>query len=110
MFLGTASEIMKTVGDVFLELGLQKKDCMEMSWIESVVYFSFDLRGQSIDALIERQPWGKGYFKVKSDYVKKPIPEEEFAEIWKWCLQENVILQMEPHVSHPDFCGSVIMV
>ncbi|KAK9053802.1 hypothetical protein SSX86_024876 [Deinandra increscens subsp. villosa] len=97
LFLGTADELINVISDEFPELGLQENDCMEMSWIESVVYHSLYLRGQSIEALIERQPWPKDYYKFKSDYIKKPIPEEALANIWKWCLQENLILAMEPH-------------
>ncbi|KAJ0681450.1 putative tetrahydroberberine oxidase [Helianthus annuus] len=97
LFLGKADELMKIVSDGFPELGLLDKDCIEMSWIESVVYFSLYLRGQSVDALKERRPWPKDYYKFKSDYVKKPIPEEALAKIWKWCLEANLILGMEPH-------------
>ncbi|KAK1441608.1 hypothetical protein QVD17_07639 [Tagetes erecta] len=97
LFLGTTDELMKIVKDEFPQLGLQEKDCVEMSWIESVVYFSFYLTGESIDALIERRPWPKSYFKAKSDYVNKPIPEQAVNEIMKWCLHENVTLIMEPH-------------
>ncbi|KAI7750128.1 hypothetical protein M8C21_000988 [Ambrosia artemisiifolia] len=97
LFLGTAEELMKVVSDEFPELGLQEKDCREMSWIESVVYYSVYLRGQSVDALIERRPWPKDYYKFKSDYVKEPIPEQALEEIWKWCLEANLILAIEPH-------------
>nr|KAJ0207310.1 hypothetical protein LSAT_V11C500239600 [Lactuca sativa] len=97
LFLGTADELMAIVNETFPELGLQETDCIEMTWIESVVYFSVYLRGESIHALIERRPWPKSYNKFKSDYVKKPIPEDALEEIWKWCLKENLILAIEPH-------------
>ncbi|KAJ0681448.1 putative tetrahydroberberine oxidase [Helianthus annuus] len=97
LFLGTVEEFMKTVSDGFPELGLQQKDCTEMSWIESVVYYSIYFKGQNIETLIERRPQPKSYFKVKSDYVKNAIPEEALGEIFKWCLKENVMLAMEPH-------------
>ncbi|KAL4579382.1 hypothetical protein LXL04_015525 [Taraxacum kok-saghyz] len=97
LFLGTADKLMETMNDRFPELGLQETDCIEMSWIESVVYFSGYLRGESIEALKERRPWPKSYSKGKSDYVREPIPEEAFEDIWKWCLQENVLVVIEPH-------------
>ncbi|CAH1428109.1 unnamed protein product [Lactuca virosa] len=97
LFLGTADELMAIVNETFPELGLQETDCIEMSWIESVVYFSVYLRGESIHALIERRPWPKSYNKFKSDYVQKPISEDALEEIWKWCLEENLILAIEPH-------------
>lgn len=98
LFLGTADKLIEIVEDRFPELGLQKTDCIEMSWIESVVYFSGYLSGEGIDALRDRslRPWPKSYSVAKSDYVKKPIPEEAFEDIWKWCLQENLLLVIEP--------------
>ncbi|KAI3691067.1 hypothetical protein L2E82_49283 [Cichorium intybus] len=97
LFLGTSDELIKVLSETFPELGLQETDCIEMTWIESVVYHSVYLRGESIEALIERRPWPKSYYKFKSDYVQKPIPEDALEEIWKWCLQENLILAIEPH-------------
>ncbi|KVH87590.1 Berberine/berberine-like protein [Cynara cardunculus var. scolymus] len=98
LFLGMTNELMTIVNEQFPELQLHKSDCIEMSWIESVIYFSVFLKGETIDSLIERRMWPKNYFKVKSGYVKKPIPEETLEEIWKWCLQEeNTSLLVEPH-------------
>ncbi|KAI3506138.1 hypothetical protein L1887_28494 [Cichorium endivia] len=97
MFLGTADKLIETVNDRFPELGLQETDCIEMTWIESVVYFSGYLGGEGIDALKERRPWPKSYSKGKSDYVQKPISEEAFEDIWKWCLHENLLIVIEPH-------------
>ncbi|KAK9055290.1 hypothetical protein SSX86_026372 [Deinandra increscens subsp. villosa] len=97
LFLGTTNELLEIVSDVFPELGLQAKDCIQMSWIESVVYYSFYLRGQSIDVLKDRPAMPKSYFKVKSDYVTKPIPIDALEEIWKWCLRANLSLLIEPH-------------
>nr|XP_043639367.1 berberine bridge enzyme-like 26 [Erigeron canadensis] len=98
LFLGTADKLIDTMNDIFPELGLYEKDCIEMNWIESVVYFSSYIRGESIDALIERKPWPKGNYKIKADYVRKPIPEEALEEIFKWCLlEENLTIELEPH-------------
>ncbi|KAJ9559264.1 LOW QUALITY PROTEIN: hypothetical protein OSB04_013878 [Centaurea solstitialis] len=98
MFLGSIAELMETIKDGFPELGLEEKDCSEMSWVESVLYFSIYPAGSSIDVLRDRQPEPRSYFNGKSDYVKDPIPKEGLEEIWKWCLEEdNPILIMEPH-------------
>ncbi|KAI3696608.1 hypothetical protein L6452_29023 [Arctium lappa] len=103
MFLGSVDQLMETMADSFPELGLQEKDCSEMSWIESVLYFSIYPKGSSIDVLRDRQPEPRSYFNGKSDYVKEPIPEEALEEIWKWCLEEdNPILIMEPHGGRMD--------
>ncbi|XP_022038416.2 berberine bridge enzyme-like 15 [Helianthus annuus] len=98
MFLGNMDKLMETVTDSFPELGLQEKDCSEMSWIETVLYFDNYTVGRSIDVLKDRKPVPKSYFNGKSDYVKEPIPEEKLEEIWKWCLEgDNPVLVMEPH-------------
>ncbi|KAI7737115.1 hypothetical protein M8C21_007424 [Ambrosia artemisiifolia] len=98
MFLGSVDQLMKTVSNSFPELGLQGKDCSEMSWIKSVLYFANYPKGESVNVLKDRRPEPKSYFNGKSDYVKDPIPEGSLKEIWKWCLEgEKPILIMEPH-------------
>ncbi|GJV63094.1 berberine bridge enzyme-like protein 15 [Tanacetum coccineum] len=98
MFLGTVDELIKTVSHGFPELGLQEKDCSEMSWIESILYFANYPVAEGINVLRDRKPEPKSYFIGKSDYVKEPIPEERLAEIWKRCMEENnVFLVIEPH-------------
>ncbi|KAI7740249.1 hypothetical protein M8C21_021678 [Ambrosia artemisiifolia] len=102
MYLGTVDRLIKIAMDGFPELGLQEKDCREMSWIESVMYFSGH-DGESMDLLKDRKPELKSYFYAKSDYVKEPIPEEKLGELWKWCLEgDKPILIMEPHGGRMD--------
>ncbi|TYH98653.1 hypothetical protein ES332_A11G012300v1 [Gossypium tomentosum] len=61
----------------FPELGLLKQDCIEMSWIRFVVYFA-QFTTEPTEILLDRTASMKSYFKVKSDYVKEPIPEFVF--------------------------------
>ncbi|KAI3826005.1 hypothetical protein L1987_00044 [Smallanthus sonchifolius] len=103
LFLGNVDKLIETVTDSFPELGLQEKDCSEMSWIESILYFDNYPKGESIDVLRDRKPEPKVYFNAKSDYVTEPIPEEKLEEIWKWCLEgDNPILILEPHGGKMD--------
>lgn len=98
LFLGTKNKLITMINNIFTELQVNDKDCIEMSWIESVVYFSLYFEGESVEALNERRPSAKRYFKVKSDYVKKPLPEEALGQLLKWCLEEkSVTILMEPH-------------
>ncbi|KAI7999814.1 Berberine bridge enzyme-like 8 [Camellia lanceoleosa] len=56
----------------FPELGLQKQDCMEMSWIQSVLYWAnFDPK-TSPNVLLDRT-YAADFQKRKSDYVQTPI-------------------------------------
>ncbi|KAM3287764.1 hypothetical protein P3S67_021194 [Capsicum chacoense] len=77
----------------FPELGLVKEDCIEMSWIESVLYFWFPKGTSSLDVLLNRKITdleGYLYFKRKSDYVQHPISVDGLEGLWKLMNQEGV--------------------
>ncbi|XVE58574.1 hypothetical protein DITRI_Ditri04bG0180300 [Diplodiscus trichospermus] len=77
LFLGDMDELVPLMQERFPELGLLKEDCIEMSWIESIVYFG-RLQNQSLEILLDRNfrtPLFNPSYKGKSDYVKEPIPE-----------------------------------
>ncbi|KAL0442394.1 UNVERIFIED_CONTAM: Berberine bridge enzyme-like 23 [Sesamum latifolium] len=86
----------------FPELGLVKEDCIEMSWVESMLYFAH-LRNESLDILLSRSQKGiisNVYFKVKSDYVRQPIPVSGVRGIWRFLHEEdenNVVLEFSPY-------------
>ncbi|XP_059288795.1 tetrahydroberberine oxidase-like [Lycium ferocissimum] len=84
MFVGGVDELLHEMQKSFPELGLVKEDCIEMSWIESIVYFWLP-RGTPIEALLD---WNtttnqRGYFKGKSDFVQHPISINGLEGIWK---------------------------
>ncbi|KAE8677786.1 hypothetical protein F3Y22_tig00111498pilonHSYRG00026 [Hibiscus syriacus] len=72
-FLGQKQEAISILRREFPELGLTTKDCNEMSWIESVLFFSGLPNGATISDLKTRYLQDKHYFKAKSDYVRNPI-------------------------------------
>lgn len=87
-------EVMKST---LPEMGLGRKDCTEMSWIESVLYFSVYLKGETVDTLRDKVPEPKSFFKATLDYMMEPITEIGLEELWKWCLEgETPIVIMEP--------------
>ncbi|KAJ6967111.1 hypothetical protein NC652_004615 [Populus alba x Populus x berolinensis] len=59
------------LGESFPELGLVKEDCIEMSWIESTVYFAQFPRNTSLEVLLNRSPRPTSFFKGKTDFVKE---------------------------------------
>lgn len=71
-YLGSKREAMAIL-NTFRELGVEDEECREMSWIESIVYFSGLAEGSSISELKNRYLEDKYYFKAKSDYVRTPI-------------------------------------
>ncbi|KAK3011147.1 hypothetical protein RJ639_011091 [Escallonia herrerae] len=82
LFLGDANRLMGVMNKGFPELGLKKADCMEMSWIESVVYWANFDNSTSVDVLLSRK-YDANYLKRKSDYVQHPISKDGLEWIWK---------------------------
>ncbi|XWS50554.1 hypothetical protein CRYUN_Cryun12cG0096600 [Craigia yunnanensis] len=77
LFLGRVDNLLSLMEKRFPELGLVKQDCIEMSWIQSVLYFGqFPIENSEI--LLDRTAVSKSFFKVKADYVKEPIPKIVF--------------------------------
>ncbi|KAB1206613.1 Reticuline oxidase-like protein [Morella rubra] len=72
----------------FPELGLQKNDCTEMSWIESTLFWAYSPTTPT-DALLKRTGMATGFTKGKSDYVKEPIPKTGLESIWKVMIKNG---------------------
>lgn len=73
-YLGPRKTAFSIINSRFPDLKIVEGDFKEMSWIESVVFFSGLGDGCSVLDLKNRYLQGKGYFKAKSDYVRTPIP------------------------------------
>ncbi|KAL3536978.1 hypothetical protein ACH5RR_000344 [Cinchona calisaya] len=101
-FLGRVDQLIKMMDESFPEIRVTKEDCIEMSWIESVLYFAEYPEGIHIEALRNRKISSIpiSYFKGKSDLVHKPIPYEALEELWKKCSDINspeiVIIDFHP--------------
>ncbi|KAI5606102.1 hypothetical protein BDE02_01G398200 [Populus trichocarpa] len=108
LFLGGANRLfywkksqfplLERMEESFPDLGLRSIDCTEMSWIESILYFSVYPEGETLEALVNRKPEPKGFFKATTDFVEHPIAEPVLEKLWNWCLEEEKpILIMEPY-------------
>ncbi|KAL2931601.1 Reticuline oxidase [Bienertia sinuspersici] len=75
-YLGERNEAIYVIENKFPELRLMKSECKDLSWIESVLYFSGLGERSTINDLTKRYPGGKNNFKAKSDYVTNIIPTE----------------------------------
>ncbi|XVE58568.1 hypothetical protein DITRI_Ditri04bG0179700 [Diplodiscus trichospermus] len=97
LFLGGVDKLIPLIQDRFPELGLVKQDCMEMSWVESILYIE-GFPGTNLDILLNRTALARPNFKAKSDYVKEPIPESGFEGLWQKFLEKeanaNISLMM----------------
>ncbi|XP_031283880.1 berberine bridge enzyme-like 21 [Pistacia vera] len=84
LYLGLKDNLMSLLDKEFPELGLKKEVCMEMRWVDSVLWWSnFDLNTTKPDALLDRKVDWADFVKRKSDYVQQPIPKFSFNLIWK---------------------------
>lgn len=93
LFLGKAHELLSIIEKSFPELGLVKEDCIEKSWIESILVLAGFTNGESLEeALLNRSttPSFNGAYKVKSDYVKEPISETGLEGLWKMLRTADV--------------------
>uniref|UniRef100_A0A1J3G8G0 Cannabidiolic acid synthase-like 1 n=1 Tax=Noccaea caerulescens TaxID=107243 RepID=A0A1J3G8G0_NOCCA len=91
VFLGNKRALMQVMKKSFPELGLTAKDCLEMSWLESIVYISgFSSRTPTKVLLQGKSPFPKNNFKAKSDFVRKPIPEAGLKGMFNKLLKEDM--------------------
>ncbi|XP_009791203.1 monolignol oxidoreductase AtBBE-like 13 [Nicotiana tabacum] len=88
LFLGKADRLLQIMNESFPELGLTQKDCIEMNWIESILYIAGFPTKTPPEILLQGKPTFKNYFKAKSDFIKEPIPETGLEGIWKRLLEE----------------------
>ncbi|WMV15548.1 hypothetical protein MTR67_008933 [Solanum verrucosum] len=67
MFVGGVDELLHEMQKSFPELGLMKEDCIEMSWIESIIFFYGGFpNGTSPDALLN---WNTTIFQLAYSYI-----------------------------------------
>ncbi|KEH31319.1 putative tetrahydroberberine oxidase [Medicago truncatula] len=82
LFLGGVDKLIHLMQEKFPELGLVREDCVEMSWVESVLYLYGFPKDEPLETLLNRTLAAKDIYKVKSDFVKIPIPEVGLEGIW----------------------------
>ncbi|VYS47206.1 unnamed protein product [Arabidopsis thaliana] len=93
-FLGPADKLLAIMNQRLPELGLRREDCHEMSWFNTTLFWADYPAGTPKSVLLDR-PTNPGFFKSKSDYVKKPIPKEGLEKLWKTMFKFNNIVWMQ---------------
>ncbi|OIV91803.1 hypothetical protein TanjilG_14382 [Lupinus angustifolius] len=83
MYLGDSKSLLSLLNGKFPQLGLNQSDCIETSWLKSVLFWANFNITTPVDILLDRQPPSLIYLKRKSDYVKEPISKEGLEGIWK---------------------------
>jgi len=99
LFLGDSKRLVSLLNEKFPQLGLKQSDCIETSWLRSVLFFADINITKPVEILLDRQPESLIYLKRKSDYVKKPISKEGLEGILKKVIElENaVVLHFNPY-------------
>ncbi|KAL0373004.1 UNVERIFIED_CONTAM: Berberine bridge enzyme-like 18 [Sesamum calycinum] len=82
LFLGGIDRLLPLMQESFPELGLVREDCLEMSWIQSILYF-LEVPIEPLEVFLNRTEPNVRYFKGKSDYVHEPITEYGLEGIWR---------------------------
>ncbi|XP_007023051.2 PREDICTED: flavin-dependent oxidoreductase FOX2 [Theobroma cacao] len=97
-FLGQTDRLIQLMNANFPELGLQRSDCIEMSWVESTLFWAGFPNGTSIDVLLNRVQEDRDFYKTKSDYYKKVIPKEGLETLWEILMDiEDIVIQLNPY-------------
>ncbi|XP_040867716.1 berberine bridge enzyme-like 13 [Glycine max] len=89
LFLGGANRLLQVMKHGFPELGLTRKDCVETSWIKSVLYIAGYPDGTTPEVLLQGKSTTKAYFKAKSNFVREVITEKSLNALWKIFLQDD---------------------
>ncbi|XP_039043993.1 berberine bridge enzyme-like 17 [Hibiscus syriacus] len=102
-FLGQTEGLIRLMNANLPELGLQRSDCLETSWVKSTVYWAGFANGTSIDVLLNSVPANTMLYKTKSDYYKAVIPEHGLETLWEVLMDiGNVIVIMNPYGGRMD--------
>ncbi|KAK4399441.1 Berberine bridge enzyme-like 8 [Sesamum angolense] len=76
LFLGKSQELLSVVNETLPELGLDQTDCVEMSWVESVLYWTNFPTGTPADALLSRVPQVLNHLRGNLITSRNPSPNK----------------------------------
>jgi hypothetical protein len=89
LFLGPVEKLLPLMQNSFPEFALERNNCTEMSWIESVLYFAgYSPRGP-LEVLLDRSPLTDIFSKSKSDYVQEPISKTGLEGLWQRLMEKE---------------------
>ncbi|RLM61758.1 reticuline oxidase-like [Panicum miliaceum] len=107
LYLGPSQEALQILTARFPEIGLSDLNPREMSWIESVVFFSGLPEGSAVSDLADRVLHKKNYFKAKSDYVRRPMAFDQLIRaVDLLSKQPKAYVILDPYGGAMDRVGS----
>nr|GLL30143.1 berberine bridge enzyme-like 8 [Ipomoea trifida] len=84
--------------NLFLRLRLDVSDCTEMSWLESVLFYTRFPSGTPVEVLLSRVPQVLVHLKRKSDYLQTPMPRDGIEFIFKKMVElQTPMLTFNPY-------------
>ncbi|KAK1419852.1 hypothetical protein QVD17_29236 [Tagetes erecta] len=87
-FLGDSATLLPEMTKIFPELGLKQEDCDEVSWIQSILYWTnFDYKTTPLTILLNRHSDTVNFLKRKSDYVQTPISKPGLTSIFNKLIE-----------------------
>ncbi|GJZ46155.1 berberine bridge enzyme-like protein 21 [Tanacetum coccineum] len=86
-YLGDSDGLLTIMKENFFELGLEKEDCVELSWIRSVLYFTNMDHTLSTKILLDRHSYMVSYSLRKSDYVHTLISKSGWRSIFNKMME-----------------------
>jgi len=99
LFLGRCGSLVDTMRGHFPDLGMAERDCQEMSWVKSAVFFFYGTADLPAEVLLNRSSNPYYYLKVKSDHVQEAMPRHAWESIWSNWLEkpEAALLMLDPY-------------
>ncbi|XVE89445.1 hypothetical protein DITRI_Ditri19aG0202100 [Diplodiscus trichospermus] len=99
LFLGQRDRLLPLMKANLPALDLQVSECLEMSWVESILFWAGFPNGTSTDVLLKnRVQTNKVFYKTKSDYYKQVIPKSGLETLWNLMMDiENIFVQFNPY-------------
>lgn len=99
LFLGKTERLIDIMNECFPDLGLKEEDCIEMSWLESVLYWYNLPTNTPPEILLTREPTNGGFGKLRSDFVKKVIQKEGLKCMFDKMieLQGGILMKWNPY-------------
>ncbi|MED6185566.1 hypothetical protein PIB30_058372 [Stylosanthes scabra] len=103
LFLGDSKSLVSLMSETFPQMGLRQQDCIETTWIQSVLFWTDIEISTPVEILLDRMPQSLHSLKRKSDYIKVPIPKEGLEGLWKLMIEfEDTILYGHPYGGRMD--------
>ncbi|XP_009613446.1 tetrahydroberberine oxidase-like [Nicotiana tomentosiformis] len=97
LYLGTRRQLRRLMRRKFPELKLKSRDCEEMSWIDTTIRIDHYRNGSTIQDLLERRDKRPTFYKVKSDYVTKPLSKKALEGLWNVFNSGFGLMIFTPH-------------